>query len=138
MLTPGSVHDSLPRTGQWLIGHLLLGLQVSGSSGDSLTSNEAAVIELGRLWYRRNYTQYAGVSAVLGLPARNVIGYGAMVHIARGLRGGMLFRRSNGRTTRSVLVSTDSYGMLDRSKRPVDAGLAIARGLVVLPSRDGK
>ena len=138
LLTPGSVHDSLPRAGQWLIGHLSLGLQVSGASADSLTTDDAAVIEFGRLWYRSNYTQYAGASAVVGLPARNVIGYGAMVHVARGLRGGMLFRRSNGRTTRSFIMSTDLYGMLERSKRSVEEGLAIARGLVVLPSRDGK
>ena len=138
LLTPGSVHDSLPRRGQWLIGHLSLGLQVSGTSTDSITADDAAVIEFGRLWYRANYTQYAGISAVVGLPARNVIGYGGMVHVARGLRGGVLFHRSNGRTTRSIIVSTDLYGMLGRSKRSVDEGLAIARGLVVLPSRDGK
>ena len=137
-LAPGSVHDSLPRTGQWLIGHLSLGLQVSGSSADSLTSDEAAVIEFGRLWYRRNYTQYAGASAVVGLPSRNVIGYGGMLHVARGLRGGVLFRRTNRNTTRSFIMSTDLYGMLERSKRSVEQGLAIARGLVVLPSREGK
>ena len=50
----------------------------------------------------------------------------------------MLFRRSKGTTTRSFIMSTDLYGMLERSKHSVEEGLAIARGLVVLPSRDGK
>lgn len=138
LLTPGSVHDSLPNAGQWLIGHLSLGLQVSGAAADSLTADDAAVIEFGRLWYRSDYTQYAGLSAIVGLPSRNVIGYGGLLHVARGVHAGVLFRRSNGRTKRSVIVSTDLYGMLDRSKRIVDDGLAIARGHVVLPSHDGR
>ncbi|HEY2853903.1 MAG TPA: hypothetical protein VGJ18_13705 [Gemmatimonadaceae bacterium] len=134
-LTPGSVHDSLPRTGQWLIGHLSLGMQVSGSSADSITAVEAGVIEFGHLWYRSNYTQYGGLSALVALPARNVIGYGGMIHFARSLRGGLVFHHADGRTTRSIILSTDLYGMLEHSKQWVDQGSSIARGIVVLPPR---
>lgn len=138
VLAPGSVHDSLPPRAQWLVAHLSLGAEVHGRVRDSLMSNSATVLEVGRLWYRGNYTQYAGLSAILGAAPGRAIGYGAMLHVARGLRSGMLFRRSGGITTRSFVVSTDLYGLLDRSKRSVDEGTAIARGRVVLPSRDGR
>ncbi len=135
ILFRGSVHDSLPRAAQFLIGHLSLGAELAGSFGDSVTSVTNTVIEFGALRYRSNYTQYAGLSAILGFTSGRNVGVGAMVHVARSLRGGILFRRSGPGTRKSFVVSTDLYGLLERSKRSVDQGLALARGLVVLPPR---
>ena len=133
LLFHGSVHDSLPPKRQWLLGHLSLGAELRGRWSDSLTSSNATVVEVGGIWYRRNYTQYSGVSAIASLSGRSSIGYGVMVHAARSLRGGVLLHPGKGKTTRSIVVSTDLYGLLERSKRSVDEGLAVARGIVVLP-----
>jgi hypothetical protein len=138
LLFRGSVHDSLPRSTQWLVAHLSLGAELRGSSSDSLTSEPATVLEFGVIRYRSNYTQYAGLSAIAGFASGQTIGYGAMVHVARSLRGGVLVRRSRGTTSRSIVMSTDLYGLLERSKKSVEDGLAIARGIVTLPSSDEK
>ena len=134
----GSVHDSLPSKGQWLVGHLSVGGEISGRSADSLTTSTDAVVELGRLWYRGDYTQYAGLSAIAAFPARNSIAYGAMLHVARGMRGGILLRKSGDTWRKSFVMSTDLYGWLEQSKKAIDSKLAVVRGMVLLPSRDGR
>lgn len=134
----GSVHDTLPAKGQWLVGHLSVGGEISGRRADSLTTTTDAVVELGRLWYRRDYTQYAGLSAIAAFPARNSIAYGAMLHVARGMRGGVLLRKSGGTWRKSFVMSADLYGWLEESKKAVESKLAVVRGMVVLPSRDGR
>ena len=126
-----SVHDTLPRRAQWLLGHLSLGAEVRWR--DSLTSVATSVVEVaGRLWYWRDYTQYSGVSAIVGVPSGRRPGAGAMVHVARSLRGGVLVRREDRKWRPAVVVSTDLYGLLERSKRSVDLGTALARGRVLL------
>ena len=134
-LRPGSVHDTLPPTGQWLIGHLSAGQELRGTRADSLIGNTSTVVEAGHLWYRNNYTQYAGVSGILSVVSGRTVGYGLMLHVARSLRGGAVFRRSEGAARTSFVVSTDLYGLLAHSKKSVEQGLAVARGIVVLPSR---
>lgn len=133
LLFRGSVRDSLPRTFQALVAHLSLGLELRGPVKDSVTTQPATVLEFGGLWYYKNYTQYSGVSLIASLASQGTIGYGAMVHAARSLRAGVLFRRSGGKTRTGVVVSTDLYGLLERSKKSVEEGLAVARGIVVLP-----
>jgi len=133
LLWPGSVHDTLPPRGQFLLGHLSLGQELRGTTLDSLTSNTATVVEVGHLWYRNNFTQYAGASLIGSVASGRTVGYGVLLHVARGIRGGALFRRQGGTTRHSFVVSTDLYGLLEQSKRPVEEGLAVARGVVVLP-----
>jgi hypothetical protein len=135
LLFRGSVRDSLPPKTQILVGHLSLGMELSGSIHDSVTSVANSVLEFGVLRYRSNYQQYFGASGILDIASGQNVGYGGMVHVARSLRGGVVFRRIGGETHTSFVVSTDLYGMLERSKRSVDQGLAIAKGLVVLPPR---
>jgi len=89
--------------------------------------------EVGGIWYYKNYTQYSGASLIASLASQGTIGYGAMIHAARSLRAGVLFRRSGGKTRTGIVVSTDLYGFLERSKKSVEEGLAVARGIVVLP-----
>ena len=126
-----AAHDTLPRTNQWLLGHLSLGAEVRWR--DSTTTVATSVVEvLGVLHYRGDFTQYFGASAIVGVPSGRRPGYGAMVHFARGLRGGVLFRREARSWRWSPIVSTDLYGLLERSKRSVEAGLALARGRVIL------
>ena len=115
-----------------------VGGEISGRRADSLTTSTDAVVELGRLWYRRDYTQYAGLSAIAAFPARNSIAYGAMLHVARGMRGGILLRKSGDTWRKSFVMSTDLYGWLEQSKKAVESKLAMVRGMVVLPSRDGR
>ena len=90
-------------------------------------------MELGRIWCRNDWTQYSGLSAVVGVPTRGTVGYGAMLHVARGLRGGALLHRADGRTHVTAIASSDLYGLLERSKKYVDDRLALVKGLVVLP-----
>ena len=125
------VHDTLPNRAQWLLGHLSLGAEVRWR--DSLTSVSSTVVEaLGYLWYWRNYSQYSGISAIVSVPSGRRPALGGMVHVARSLRGGVLFRREAKRWRPGVVVSSDLYGLLERSKRSVDRGLAITRGKVLL------
>lgn len=138
LLWPGSVHDTLPPTGQWMLGHLSVGEELRGTTADSLAGNPTTVVEVGHLWYRKNYTQYSGVSGIVSVASGRTVGFGLMLHAARSLRGGAVFRREGGRTRTSVVVSSDLYGLLERSKKSVDDGLALARGIVVLPSLNGK
>ena len=134
-LWPGSVRDTLPPTGQWMLGHLSAGQELRGTSADSLMGNTSTVVEAGHLWYRNNYTQYAGFSGILSVVSGRTVGYGLMLHVARSLRGGAVVRRSEGATRTSFVVSTDLYGLLAHSKKSVEQGLAVARGIVVLPPR---
>src|SRR5512146_1532356 len=124
----GSVHDSLPAKGQWLVGHLSVGGEISGRRADSLMTSTDAVVELGRLWYRSDFTQYAGLSAIAAFPARNSIAYGAMLHVARGMRGGILLRKSGDTWRKSFVMSTDLYGWLEQSKQAIESKLAVVRG----------
>jgi hypothetical protein len=133
LLFRGSVREPLPRTFQPLVAHLSLGLELRGPVKDSVTTNPATVLELGGIWYYKNYTQYSGASLIASLASQGTIGYGVMVHAARSLRAGVLFRRSGGKTRTGIVVSTDLYGFLERSKKSVEEGLAVARGIVVLP-----
>jgi hypothetical protein len=134
LLFRGKATDSLPRPTQWLVAHLSLGADIRSFSADSLLSNTVSVVELiGILKYRKDYTQYHGVSAIVTLGADHPIGYGAMVHFARSMRAGALYRPGEDQRKWSVVTSTDLYGMLEHSKKSVEQGLAIARGLVVLP-----
>ena len=126
-----SVHDTLPGRTQWLLGHLSLGAEVRWQ--DSLSSVNSTVVEaFGRLWYWNNYSQYSGVSAIVSVPSGRRPALGVMVHAARSIRGGMLVRREDKRWRPGVVVSSDLYGLLERSKRSVDQGLAIARGRALL------
>jgi hypothetical protein len=132
-----TVHDTLPQQTQFLLGHLSLGGDVRWK--DSLTSVSAAVIELfGLLRYRSNYTQYSGVSAIVSVPSGRRPGAGLMVHVARGLRGGVLLRKEEGDWRTDAVMSTDLYGMLERSKRSVEQGLAFARGRTLLSNKEEK
>jgi hypothetical protein len=134
----GSVRDSLPPKWQGMLAHLSAGAELRGwkwNSIDSLRENNSAVVELGVLRYRRNYTQYSGLSLIATLSSGQSAGYGVLAHLARGLRGGVVLRKIDGKRARSVLVSTDLYGLLERSKKPIDKGIAIARGIALLPHR---
>jgi hypothetical protein len=133
LLFRGSVRQSLPRTFQPLVAHLSLGVELRGRLKDSLTTSDATVLELGGIWYYKNYTQYSGVSLIAAFASRNSMGYGAMIHAARSLRAGVLFHRSGDKTRTGLVMSTDLYGLLERSKKSVDEGLAVAKGIVVLP-----
>jgi hypothetical protein len=133
LLFPGSVRRSLPRTTQLLVAHLSLGVELHGRLRDSVTTNDATIVEFGALKYYKNYTQYSGASFIAAFASRSSLGYGAMVHVARSLRAGVLFHKSDGRTRTGLVMSTDLYGLLERSKKSVDEGLAIAKGIVVLP-----
>lgn len=133
MLWPGSVHDTVPPNNQWILAHLSAGAELRGNSLDSASGNQTAVVEAGYIRYRNNYTQYSGASLIASIASERTIGYGVLLHFARGMRAGAVFRRENGHTKRSLLLSTDLYGLLERSKKSVDDGLAIARGIVVLP-----
>ena len=125
------VHDTLPGRTQWLLGHLSLGVEARWR--DSLTSVNSTVVEtFGHLWYWNNYSQYSGVSAIVSVPSGRRPGFGGMVHVARSMRGGVLFRRESKQWRPGVVVSTDLYGLLERSKRAVDQGLAITRGKTLL------
>lgn len=132
LLSPGRARDTLPNRGQWLVGHLSLGLELGGRV-DSIATSATTVVELGRIWYRNDWTQYAGLSAIVGVPTRGTVGYGAMAHLARGLRAGALAHRADGRTRMSAVVSSDLYGLLERSKQFVDERIALVKGIVVLP-----
>jgi hypothetical protein len=133
LLFPGSVRRSLPRTTQLLVAHLSLGVELRGRLKDSVTTSDAMIVEFGAIKYYKNYTQYTGASFIAAFASRNSIGYGAMVHVARSLRAGVLFHKSDGKTRTGLVMSTDLYGLLERSKKSVDEGLAIAKGIVVLP-----
>jgi hypothetical protein len=126
-----TIHDTLPRRAQWLLGHLSVGQEVRWS--DSTTTATATVIEVvGGLRYWRDYTQYSGASVIISLPSGGRPGYGGMAHFARSLRAGGLVRRVDKRWRPGLVVSADLYGLLDRSKRSVDQAAAIARGRVLL------
>jgi hypothetical protein len=131
-LFPGHARDTLPDGTQWIVGHLSLGGELRAIKFDSITANQSAVVELGHLWYYKNFTQYFGLSAIASLSSEHAVGYGGMIHFARGLRGGPVFRREGGKWATSAIVSTDLYGLLERSKRAVDVGFAAARGAAVL------
>jgi hypothetical protein len=56
-----------------------------------------------------------------------------MVHFARSMRAGALYRPRIAGSKWSIVTSTDLYGLLEYSKQSVEEGLAVARGVVVLP-----
>jgi hypothetical protein len=121
----------VPGSTQWLLGLLSLGVEARWQ--DSLTSVNSTVIEVfGRLWYWNNYSQYSGVSAIVSVPSGRRPALGAMAHVARSMRGGVLFRREDKHWRPGVVVSSDLYGLIERSKRSVDRGIAITRGKVLL------
>lgn len=126
-----SVHDTLPPVNQVLLGHLSAGAEVQWR--DSVRSVGVAVVEVvGVLHYRRDFTQYHGVSAIVSVPSGRRPAAGVMVHAARSLRAGLLWRREGGRWVTSAVASTDLYGLLGGSKRSVEQWAAIARGRVLL------
>ena len=128
-----SVHDTLPPVNQMLLGHLSAGAEVQWQ--DSVRSVATAVVEvIGVLHYRRNFTQYHGASAIVSVPSGRRPAAGVMVHAARSLRAGVLWRRDVGRWRTSGVVSADLYGMLSGSKRYVEQAAAFARGRVLMGS----
>jgi hypothetical protein len=134
LLFRGRATDTLPRTTQWLVAHLSLGADIRAIRADSLLSSNTTVVEvIGLLRYRKNYTQYHGVSAIVAVGADRPVGYGAMVHFARSMRAGALYRPRIAGSKWSLVTSTDLYGLLEHSKQSVEQGLAVARGVVVLP-----
>ena len=138
MLWRGRTSDTVPPKGQYILGHLSAGAELRGSSADSLAGDATVVIEAGAIRYWRNYTQYYGASAIASVASGKTVGAGVLLHVARGVRAGVVWRNDGVRTRRSIVVSTDLYGMLERSKKAVDDGLAMAKGRVLLPSRAGK
>ena len=126
-----TVHDTLPGRVQWLLGHLSVGEEVRWR--DSTTTATSTVIELfGGLWYRHDYTQYSGASAIVTLPVDGRPGLGGMVHFARSIRAGALVRRADRKWRPGLIMSADVYGFLDRSKHAVDRAVAITNGRVLL------
>jgi hypothetical protein len=134
----GNIRDSLPHKAQWMIGHLSAGGELRGWSApfDSLKGDQSVVVEvLGALGYWNNFTQYAGASAIITIASSRPVGAGVLIHLGRGLRGGAVFRKENGGTTTSALMSSDLYGLFDRSKKPIEDAYHVARSLVILPGR---
>jgi hypothetical protein len=126
-----TVHDTLPGRVQWLLGHLSVGEEVQWR--DSTTTATSTVIELlGGLWYRHDYTQYSGLSAIVTLPVDGRPGFGGMVHFARSVRAGAIVRRVDKSWRPGVIMSADVYGFLDRSKHVVDRAVAMTNGRVLL------
>ena len=130
----GNARDSLPPKWQGLLAHLSAGLEVRGGTIDSIRPTGSTVIEFGALRYRSNYTQYSGLSAVLAVTSGRAVGAGPVLHFARGLRAGYVFRRENGSVRRTLLLSSDLFGLLQRSKSFAEEGLSLARGRAILPS----
>jgi hypothetical protein len=134
LLFRGRATDTLPRTTQWLVAHLSLGADIRAIRADSLLSSSTTVVEvIGLLRYRNDFTQYHGLSAIMAVGAERPVGYGAMVHFARSMRAGALYRPRIAGSKWSIVTSTDLYGLLEYSKQSVEEGLAVARGVVVLP-----
>ena len=130
----GNARDSLPPLWQGLLAHLSAGMELRGGAIDSLRATGATAVEFGVLRYRSNYTQYSGVSVVLALASGRTIGAGPVIHLARGLRAGYVLRRENGSVRGSVLLSSDLFGLLQRSKSFAEEGLSLARGRAILPA----
>jgi hypothetical protein len=136
LLFRGKATDTLPRSTQWLVAHLSLGADIHAIRADSLLSSNTTVVELlGFLRYRKDFTQYYGASLITAVGAERPIGYGAMFHVARSMRAGALYRPRVAGSKWSVVTSTDLYGLLEHSKKSVEEGLAVARGVVVLPKK---
>lgn len=131
LLFPGDLREPLPARTQYLVGHLSGGVELGGTL-DSLSGSQTVVAELGVLRYRGDWTQYAGVSGIVSIASGSTIGYGALLHFARGMRAGVVLRRAGGDTRESVVVSADLYGLLERSKQAIDRAWAAARAQIVL------
>ncbi|MBK8057877.1 MAG: hypothetical protein IPK33_08365 [Gemmatimonadetes bacterium] len=136
LISPGSPLDTIPRGSQLLFLHLSGGVELGVNGIESTRATQAAVTEvIGLLWYRRDFTQYSGFSVVASAINNEPVGVGIMAHLARGVRLGHVWRRSDGKTMGRFLVSADLYGFLEHSKASVDRGRAYARAALVLPGK---
>lgn len=132
-LTPGRRDREEPPATQTIIAHLSIGVDVQGSRLDSLVRQDAMLLEFGKIWYRKDWTSYSGVSAVAAMTTGRAAGVGVMVHFRPGLHGSWVVRRESGKTVNGYIVSTDAYGLLERSKKQIDQAWASVRGGLVLP-----
>ena len=130
---PGNLRYELPSRVQPLFGHLSAGVELNGRGLNSLAGTQAIVGEIGALWYWNEYSQYSGLSGIVSVASGEQIGIGGMVHFAKGIRAGGVFRRVNGTSRNTLLVSADLYGYLAHWKDIVNGAWTSAAGKFVLP-----
>ena len=107
-----------PPTSQWVVFHPAVGLEYIDRpalrSLKELQVLQTITIELGRLWYSADHSQYHGATFFLAIPSNAVVGAGLLLHLNRQIKVGYVFRARDalGNHQNGVLVSADFAQML--------------------------